>query len=1051
MATPLAPDTSLRLPSVTVVSASAGSGKTYTLAMRLIQFLLSRRIPNNRLRNILAITFTNMAAAEMRQRVLAALKSLALGRPVEMKQFASFRAELLSILDTDEKSLMQLSGTIVEEILDHYTDFQVRTIDSFLGRVYKAAALEFGQEPDVKVLFDGRDLVRYAFDEFVQEEGVEGERLHLLTQLLTEMPWGDAGYPWNPYRSIVRNVLHLVRKIASQPADPSVPVVTELLREKEDALKTVAQNILARARETHAPLNTLFQKQVDLALGGNWRPLLSRKRIDAALTTGKTKAGKIARALAEDDVSRLSAEFYDLLGDLALLTARSKFTAAVLTLTLIGDILRQVKRGRGEILIDDISRELVGYLREGNVPSIYFSLGETIHHFLLDEFQDTSPVQWKALCPLIDNALSQGGSLFCVGDTKQSIFGFRGADWRIMKGLAEGSERFLSAPTDVVDLGQNYRSCRQIVEFVEDVYRKHVPDAGYGEAARLSGLADFHQEAVTQGEGHVEVMHVKRDAEQRPEKELISQLIASARQRGYRFCDIAVLTPSNKSVLEISSWFNEWKIPFMSHSSMDVRTRKLTGEILALLRFLDSPIDDHAFATVLMGEMLRRATGADPTAPGTGDLRNVLLHRLVSRVPRPLYLVFRETYADIWSGLFERLIAEAGYLPVYDLVVSIYKTFGVFSLFPDEQGGLTTFLDAVNGFEGTGTNNLKQFLTFSAEDGDDEMWNMRVQSHPDAVTIMTVHKAKGLQYPVVVALLHDQVVHPGNAVFQMVGGTTELWNVTKEMVHHSPELVALYEREEQYARADELNRLYVCLTRAEKELYVVCVKEKRVESERPTKGSRSDVNAFPSAFLPETPVGHNVRPLVEEESSDDLTAPAWIIARTDAPAKAVSLRTGERIGFAETRRGEVYHAILARIMTVVGPADEAVRSALEQEPSSSRTRPESEHIRGTLIDFLNANGVRELFAPRPARVVRCEQEFLSQSGALFRADRVVVDGDEVVVVDFKTGSSSHSGDHEVQVREYMEILHELYPGKPVRGVLAYVDQARVAEVSGGVS
>ena len=230
--------------------------------------------------------------------------------------------------------------------------------------------------------------------------------------------------------------------------------------------------------------------------------------------------------------------------------------------TMMQPTVEKLKKQYGQIFIDDVARSLAEHLTNESVPEIYFKIGETIYHYLIDEFQDTSQIQWKNLFPLIEESLSKGGSLFVVGDTKQSIYGFRDADWRIMKRLTEANP-FPSAYHDVQSLDINYRSYEKIVAFTKEVFHTIIPGQGFEDEAAASGLSTYEQHATPEhtGKGYVEVDIVQEQDSDPPEKEALRTIIQECRSRGYRYSEIAILTPTNNHVIEVSGWLNEKGIP----------------------------------------------------------------------------------------------------------------------------------------------------------------------------------------------------------------------------------------------------------------------------------------------------------------------------------------------------------------------------------------------------------------------------------------------------------------------------------------------------------
>jgi len=204
-------DTNLHFPHFTLLKASAGSGKTYALTERFVQFLLSGKIPRNDLRNILAITFSNNASKEMKERVLEWLKLIHFDNPERM-------GELLQIVSLDRETMRERAGNLVEEILAHYSDFQVRTIDSFMTTVFKASAIDFGYNPDFEILMNSDPLTEYAFGLFLKnvKDGTgEAALLDDIVRIILEHKREEASYLWDPSAALLVEIKKIYKKLAS--------------------------------------------------------------------------------------------------------------------------------------------------------------------------------------------------------------------------------------------------------------------------------------------------------------------------------------------------------------------------------------------------------------------------------------------------------------------------------------------------------------------------------------------------------------------------------------------------------------------------------------------------------------------------------------------------------------------------------------------------------------------------------------------------------------------------------------------------------------------
>ena len=562
-----------------------------------------------------------------------------------------------------------------------------------------------------------------------------------------------------------------------------------------------------------------------------------------------------------------------------------------------------VKKHQGRIFIQDINKKLGEYLKADIVPDIYFRIGEAVLHYLIDEFQDTSPVQWQNLFPLIDNSLAQGGSLFIVGDTKQAIYGFRDADYTIMKSI-ESSNPFPSSKQDVLELDTNYRSLPKILEFTEKVFKEVAPSLeNYADAAGRSGLSHYTQNPRKRESrpGYVEVDILERNDEDPPERKKVQDIIEELRTRGYRYRDIAILTSKNERVVKVTTWLNEKEIPFISYSSLDIRRRKITGEVVSLLRFLDSPPDDLSFASFILGDIFAGARAGSHPAIGVGRLRQFLFN---NRGTTPLYKMFQKEFGGLWEMYFSGLFKSAGYLPLYDLVTEIFSVFRVFEEMEGEEATLAKILEAIKDFEGEGTNSLRDFLGSAAdEETMGKEWNIDVPKGVDAIQAMTVHKAKGLGFPVVIVLLYGERNRGFDYVVHRERGEACLLKLNKDIAACDPLFATLYREEEVNEKVDRLNGLYVEFTRAKEELYVIGVKGQK--------------DRFPFDLLPAEDYPPSVKPLRisagEGRDGGDGESGQPFPLFHHAGRIEFPVSVGERFTPGERQRGEFIHRVLSRV------------------------------------------------------------------------------------------------------------------------------------------
>ncbi len=1035
MPTQLINDRNLRLPDLSLCSASAGTGKTYTLALRFLQLVFSNRITHNGLQNILAITFTNNAAAEMKQRIIRFLKNIYFGDEEHTKAVST-------ILDQDSDLLRTKSEELLTTILDNYSDFQVKTIDSFAASVFKTTALEFGYHPDFEIGVSDTQLVNHALDVFARKlrpGSVEAELFHELIRLIEENRSHDEPFFWNPYSRISSEMLKLYRISANKgrdivPHDSS----TAALSGAKQELKAKAEELRSFLLSTGLSVNKLFLNDIQDVLDGNIEGVLARTEKSLIINAPKTKEEKKKYSGIAGRAAGDLAEWNALLKKYLVASAYSYYLPYVQALNEVKKTIDLVKREVGEISLADVSRELLKELNSERVPEVYFTLGETIYHYLIDEFQDTSPVQWQMLKPLIENSLSQGGSLFVVGDMKQSIYSFRGADWHIMDSIVRENP-FPAANRNHLLLTTNRRSCEKVLQFVYDVFAKNIPAMNneYSAAAQVSGLSDVKVDTIPEhsGKGYVEVEVVERNEEIFPEKQKILSTIHDCRERGYSWRDIAVLTLRNSDVITVSSWLNAQSIPFISHSSLDIRNRKIIGEILALLRFLDSPIDDLSFSTVLLSEVYERLTRSVNNQPARSAFENFLLTYSVSRGNTSvLYRFFQSSYPGLWENHFAKLFSRVGYLPLYDLISEVCRVFNIFSLCKNEEAAIIKLLEVVQSFEQRGSNSLRDFLEFVDADNESSEWELDAPKEIDAVSVMTVHKAKGLGFPVVVVLLYDKTQRSYGYIAEETASGLALVRVRKKESERADSLRKLYEEQSLRKCVDYLNTLYVAFTRATTEMYVVSVYSKL------KKAAEKNI---PSSFFPLKNYARAERPNAPAAELHTERNQATFHHTTEQKAEVVE---NGKLGFAETRRGDCFHLLLSRIEFLDTGIASTVDVLLPDVIEELGARQTEDEIKHSLTDFFSETAIEKYFQRETGRSILNEHEFVKADGSLFRMDRIVIDPNAVTIIDYKTGSAEKQGKYLEQVKNYMNILAELFPGKIIRGVIAYIDVKSLVEV-----
>ncbi len=1009
------------LPSnFTILKASAGSGKTHALTKRYVQFLLSNKHLHNDLRKILAVTFSNNAAKEMKERILNWLKSVYFGDEKKIN-------ELLQVVGLQRDELIKDSGMLIEKILNNYSDFQIRTIDSFMATIFKSSAIDFGYPPDFEIQMSNEAILEYAFNLYlrkIKHGATECMWLEGILDILEVAQKGDSAYLWDPTRRLIDETKTLYRKISSIGKDIITKDFSDEIKGLKNEMSQVAEDIERLITESglQRRSNSSFNSILELIRKDCYTDLMKKGITNPPVTKPKNKIEMDAYNEICDKWKRLA----EMISTYKYYYACSYYHPYIEFYHEFKDLVETVKKQQAKVFIEDINKKLLDYIDDHIVPAIYFRLGEVIFHYLIDEFQDTSPIQWNILFPLIENSLSSGGSLFVVGDTKQAIYGFRNADYQIMRSLEERNP-FPSTSHNVENLETNYRSHEIIIRFVKDLFQDISGKDNYKDAVNLSGLVDYKQEAKIENKnkGYVSVTICKNDEVSIPEQDKIIHLIDKLKQRGYKYRDIAILTYENKNVVNITSWLNQEGIPVISYSSLDVRKRKITLEIISLLKFLDSPVDDLSFAAFILGDMFSKCIESDRVGGKLiqpVDRKEILNFLFRNNERRPLYKAFQGEFDYLWELYFEGLFRSVGYLPLYDLVIDAFHTFHVFDI-KEEESALAKILEVIKDFEQDGNNNLSDFLRLAENDNDsDKKWDIDIPVGIDAIQVMTIHASKGLEFPVVILLLYEVTSKGFDYITAEDRDGVTLLKITKNIASGNIELSDIYKREKIRDTVTKLNTLYVALTRAEAEMYLIGVSE--------------NGNRYPFDIIPGDGFSLGDLPSNSYSKECEFPEPAELLHH-EMPL-IMCQNTSGLSNIKEKKRGEFIHKVLYFIDYVDEDMEEKIRDAIKLANVDMQQLYDEYELLPVISKFLNNIQIRDYFIKVPDRAIKKEQEFMNDRGEVFRMDRVIIDKEKVTVIDYKTGMDTEDR-HEEQIKNYMMILKQIYPDKEIEGVLAYVD------------
>ena len=1032
---------SISFPEIRVVEASAGSGKTYALTQRYVRLVLgmaaSAEMP---IRTILALTFTNKAAFEMKGRILSLLKRIAFQRLSDQEA-----REILGPLALSPVEAARLAFRVMETVIRHYHFFQVQTIDKFINALLVGCAFKIGLTARFRIKTDVEEIIRYSLDILLEQAPRDPGVMAGFERFLHHYLYLENRMGWFPKEDILGVVMALFdqHNTYAERLRPSGVDAVEIIKRKRRVVhqtRLLAECLPEAAKVTFRRGITRFLEAVgegfdidQLTSSFYKEEIPLRKGAEAS-----SEADRLWRGIRED------------LRWIATHEARSLFDPYIELFHQVTHVFYRVSAREDCLFLSELNRKVRALFEDERltVEEIYYRLASRFRHYLLDEFQDTSRLQWQNLEPMIEEALSVGGSLFYVGDRKQAIYRFRGGDVRLFD---EAPANLLSCAPRTDYLTTNWRSRRAIVTFNNKVFsmenlRRFIRQKQQrlkeqavvfdGEdlrwLRRVFGHARQTCEASREGCVRMSLVEAKnRQERDREVRERLLRLVEELKTR-HRPGDIAVLTRGNQEVELITNWLLEAGWQVVSERTSNIRNSSLIQEIVAFLRFLETPGDNQAFAKVILGELFGRASGL--SSRERHDFVFACRDILAKQKDEALYIHFRQRYPDTWKDLVDDFFRYAGWSPLYELVISLYGRWRCLERFSDYQGFFMHFLELIRKQEEEFLD-ISSFLRFFDRLQGEDLYVPLIA--PEAVRVLTIHKAKGLEFSVVVIPFLEMRVQAGSRggdqapayVTCRRDGAMELWRIKKSYRLLSAEAGRIYDKEYKEAFLDELNNVYVALTRPRKELHAFIPRKAGnavnlvpllIPSEAFYLG---EPDQDPSA---EPPTGSSARFLSVSSYGDGMR-----YLREEFGAKETASARPERL------MGQAVHLVLSYIEDITGQdiaaiTEEAVRQArgMMRDPvcwATCRSKVEAFLRRSETMPFFQCRG----------KEVRTEEEVVDAFGRQRRVDRLIIEPRQVTIVEFKTGPDK-DGAHQRQVEDYRTLLRQMYPGRQVVGRVLYI-------------
>ncbi|MDT8394063.1 MAG: UvrD-helicase domain-containing protein [Bacteroidales bacterium] len=1057
--------------SFTVYRSSAGSGKTYTLVKEYLKIVLSRQTG---FRNILAITFTNKAANEMRDRILTSLKEMS--GPEEFRESGSVKymlPELMKLTGMDEQSLSQNAAGVLTNILHNYQDFAVSTIDSFVHRIIRTFAFDLHLPLNFEVELDEQNMVNMAVDILLGRVGIDENTTTILkryteSRIDDEQNW-DIENDLKKFskRLLKDDIAEYLPALKSMKSKDLIAVHNKLaftVRSFQQELSAKAASLMKLWNDNGITESDLFHgksgifgwvRRLDEQDFSKMEP---NKYVIQTLEEDKWYSGKTdpARKVVIDS---LKPQMLDLFQSITgyidkhkskfifyRLLKRNIFPLAVLN--EIDEVIGQIRSAEGIIHISEFDKRIARMVHDEPVPFIYERLGEKYQHFLIDEFQDTSVLEWQNILPLLENSLAVDQFNMIVGDAKQAIYRFKGGEVEQLVNLPEiykkpdtpemdSREQQLIRTYQPEILKYNFRSREEIINFNNDLY-------SYVSGLLPPLLQEIYAGGVQELPGPRpggEVCLNFFDAKGKKEEweldyynkilEILDELVG---QNVYSYRDIAILCRSNDDASKLARHLLLRGINVISAESLLLSSSPEVNFLVFCLDYIAN--DNDMLALAAMISYLNIEENDDGLhehllicRPDKGAGNNDIAWKGFQTFLKSKNIVFKP--------------AELRQMGLYERVEALVRIF-ITSPVPDPY--IIFFLDAV--FEYSRNKRLapEDFTTYWRD--NNRKYSIVVPEGQDAVNIMTIHKAKGLEFPVVIYPFANSRLNIAREQKWEHINDPDLPGLKTALLPLSSDLKetdhkALYEMEKDKALLDMLNILYVATTRPTERLFLLC--NKPPAKKNATAGDLTSIPELLKAWLIHKELwnpdkdeyrlgdpGHV--PFKRKEKEKPRHQQQYI--SSDWRRKILlSGHAAEYWDLDDDARnlewGKLVHAILARVVNA-SEIDQVISEEINQGRISGE---ESIVLSGILKKIVESREVMPFFDG--SWQVKNEAAIMRSGGSEYRPDRIMFKENKAIVLDYKTGVRSAA--HIQQLNRYGELLKEM-GYDPVEKYLLYIDR-----------
>lgn len=1037
----------------TIYNASAGSGKTFTLVKEYLLLLLKSDRPDN-YRNILAITFTNKAVEEMKTRIVDSLQAFSRDPSPERSK------TLLEIVSSEtglsKEEIRSRSRSILKNIIHNYAAFEVSTIDGFTHRVLRTFAKDLDLPLNFEVELNTTEVLQEAVERLIDKAGEDKELTRVLINFAISKT--DEDKSWDIAKDLYK-IAELVtgennqeflcllqgkklgdfQKLSNRLSEEINNLENEIVTLANAFFSLVDSSGIDKSDFSGGYCPKFFEKLQERDFGVDFEAKWQLKLANEPLYSKKVAASR--KEIMDQLQPRISACFNDAkrkVTQLRFFNAVQKNLTPLSLLSVIQAEIELIKKERSIVLISEFNATIGSAVKDQPAPFIYERLGERYNHYFIDEFQDTSQLQWENLIPLVDHSLStehrdgESGSLTLVGDAKQSIYRWRGGKAEQFMELCNSKkgDPFNLEKKDVILLPHNFRSAKGIVDFNNDFFKFSSSCFDHPDHQDLFDKTSS-QSPRKKDEGYVNISFIEAEnveEEMQIFPERVLEIIRDLEGKGVRKSDICILTRRKKEGVAVATFLSENGISVVSAESLLLSQSSKVNFIASILHFSVEGQDKGLKLEIL--EFLLD--------------NNLDVDNYYEFISARLDLDYQSFFDSLRAYGVDFSLGRITEVSLYEAVEYIIRSFG---LVQRSDAYVQSFLDFV--YENSQKENSGIFEFVQVWEQKKEKLSISASPGGDAVQIMTIHKAKGLEFPVVIyPFANSSITDVARESLWMslpeaLAGDIPVGYIkaAKDMLNWGEEAASLYNNLCHYSQLDALNVLYVALTRPVKQLYIISKYEMNKGKENENKFSGLFI-----AWLKSKGIWEDSKliyefgdpqeiPVPEEDFSAESDHPnRFISSPTEGNAVSIITRAGLLWDSRQERaieKGQLIHDIFAEIDTL-----EDVGAALSNAREKGLFQAsEEKEIERSVLEVIEHSQLKNFFDGSTGNYN--ERDIISAAGDVLRPDRLNFSGREVSILDYKTGEMNDK--HKNQIMGYAAVLEQM--GFEVKQkILVYINE-----------